>query len=91
MAIDDALVTSHLHSAVSICPVSTITEFYAFQAAAGGDKKGCTKEQFERFLHPEEFDDMREIVLKETMGDMDKNADGVIDMNEYISKFSKFY
>ncbi|XP_040199132.1 calumenin isoform X1 [Rana temporaria] len=51
------------------------------------DKDGdliATKEEFTAFLHPEEYDYMKDIVVLETMEDIDKNADGVIDLEEYI-------
>ncbi|XP_034032506.1 calumenin-B [Thalassophryne amazonica] len=43
-----------------------------------------TKEEFTAFLHPEEIDHMKDIVVLETMEDIDKNGDGFIDLNEYI-------
>ncbi|CAJ0968903.1 unnamed protein product [Ranitomeya imitator] len=51
------------------------------------DKDGdliATKEEFTAFLHPEEYDYMKDIVVLETMEDIDKNGDGVIDLDEYI-------
>ncbi|XP_030071711.1 calumenin isoform X1 [Microcaecilia unicolor] len=51
------------------------------------DKDGnhvASKEEFTAFLHPEEFDYMKDIVVLETMEDIDKNGDGVIDLEEYI-------
>ncbi|OWK06260.1 CALU [Cervus elaphus hippelaphus] len=51
------------------------------------DKDGdliATKEEFTAFLHPEEYDYMKDIVVQETMEDIDKNADGFIDLEEYI-------
>ncbi|XP_018581593.1 calumenin-like [Scleropages formosus] len=44
----------------------------------------ASKEEFTAFLHPEEFDYMKEIVVLETMEDIDKNGDGLIDLEEYI-------
>uniref|UniRef100_A0A8C0UKB8 Calumenin n=2 Tax=Passeriformes TaxID=9126 RepID=A0A8C0UKB8_CYACU len=51
------------------------------------DKDGdlaATKEEFTAFLHPEEYDYMKDIVVQETMEDIDKNGDGFIDLEEYI-------
>ncbi|KAM6301742.1 calumenin-like [Podargus strigoides] len=51
------------------------------------DKDGdltATKEEFTAFLHPEECDYMKDIVVQETMEDIDKNGDGFIDLEEYI-------
>ncbi|CAL8283054.1 unnamed protein product [Boreogadus saida] len=44
----------------------------------------ATREEFTAFLHPEEFDHMRGLVVKETMDDIDQNGDGKVDINEYI-------
>lgn len=44
----------------------------------------ATREEFTAFLHPEEFDYMKDLVVQETMEDIDKNGDGKIDINEYI-------
>lgn len=38
---------------------------------------GLTKEEFSGFLHPEETDYMRDIVILETMEDIDKDKDGM--------------
>ncbi|KAH1021177.1 hypothetical protein HUJ04_010724 [Dendroctonus ponderosae] len=43
-----------------------------------------TKEEFSFFLHPEEHDHMRDIVVQETMEDIDKDGDGKISIDEYI-------
>uniref|UniRef100_T1E6A3 Calumenin-like protein n=1 Tax=Crotalus horridus TaxID=35024 RepID=T1E6A3_CROHD len=51
------------------------------------DKDGdlvATKEEFTAFLHPEEYDYMKDIVVQETMEDIDKNGDGFINLEEYI-------
>ncbi|KAM6303024.1 calumenin [Podargus strigoides] len=51
------------------------------------DKDGdltATKEEFTAFLHPEECDYMKDIIVQETMEDIDKNGDGFIDLEEYI-------
>ncbi|XP_076852339.1 reticulocalbin-3 isoform X1 [Brachyhypopomus gauderio] len=55
-----------------------------FEAA---DKDGdgiATREEFTAFLHPEEFDYMKNMVVQETMEDIDKNGDGKISLEEYI-------
>lgn len=41
-------------------------------------------EEFINFLHPEEADHMREIVVEETMSDIDKDKDGKVSLDEYI-------
>ncbi|KAI7803376.1 reticulocalbin-3 isoform X2 [Triplophysa rosa] len=44
----------------------------------------ATREEFTAFLHPEEFDYMKDIVIQETIEDIDKNGDKKIDLQEYI-------
>lgn len=46
-------------------------------ADSDGDDK-LTKEEFASFLHPEESEHMRDIVVQETMEDIDKNSDGQV-------------
>lgn len=43
-----------------------------------------TKEEFAAFLHPEEQEHMRDVVVLETMEDIDKDEDGKISLIEYI-------
>ncbi|XP_043193940.1 calumenin-like [Amphibalanus amphitrite] len=52
-------------------------------ADADGDGN-LSREEFAHFLHPEEVDHMKEIVVIETMEDIDKNKDGRITEDEYI-------
>ncbi|OBS69730.1 hypothetical protein A6R68_01729 [Neotoma lepida] len=42
------------------------------------------REAFTVFLHPEEFEHMKEIVVWETLEDINKNEDGFVDQDEYI-------
>ncbi|XP_077390423.1 reticulocalbin-3 isoform X1 [Festucalex cinctus] len=44
----------------------------------------ATREEFTAFLHPEEFDYMKDLVVQETIEDIDKNGDGKISLAEYI-------
>ncbi|CAD7089059.1 unnamed protein product [Hermetia illucens] len=51
------------------------------------DKNGddnLSKEEFAAFLHPEEMPQMRDVVLSETIEDIDKDNDGKVSVNEYI-------
>lgn len=41
-------------------------------------------EEFADFLHPEDSQHMKDIVIIETMEDIDKDKDGQISMDEYI-------
>ncbi|KAL3266410.1 hypothetical protein HHI36_010586 [Cryptolaemus montrouzieri] len=51
------------------------------------DKNGddtLTREEFSKFLHPEEDEYMKDIVIQETMEDIDKDNDGKVSLKEYI-------
>jgi Ca2+-binding EF-hand superfamily protein len=43
-----------------------------------------TKSEFSDFLHPEEAGHMKDIVIDETLEEIDRNKDGVITLEEYI-------
>lgn len=49
-----------------------------------GDKK-LNKEEFQAFLHPEDAPYLRDVVVMETMEDMDKDGDGKISITEYMA------
>ncbi|KAJ8674995.1 hypothetical protein QAD02_010781 [Eretmocerus hayati] len=56
------------------------------------DKDGddaLTKEEFGAFLHPEEIEYMKDIVVIETVEDIDKDRDGKISLDEYIGDLYK--
>ncbi|KTF79779.1 hypothetical protein cypCar_00032769 [Cyprinus carpio] len=55
-----------------------------FTMADGNGDHIADKEEFTAFLHPEEYEHMKDIVVLETMEDIDKNGDGFIDLEEYI-------
>ncbi|XP_060885313.1 calumenin-A [Labrus mixtus] len=42
------------------------------------------KHEFTAFLHPEDHEHMKDVVVQETIEDIDKDGDGFIDMKEYI-------
>ncbi|KAL2101145.1 hypothetical protein ACEWY4_002906 [Coilia grayii] len=44
----------------------------------------ATREEFTAFLHPEDYDHMKDIIIQETIEDIDKNGDGKIGLEEYI-------
>jgi len=53
-------------------------------AAADGDKDGkLNKTEYGDFLHPEESKKMRDIVINESLIDVDKNKDGFVDIDEF--------
>jgi len=52
---------------------------------ADEDSDGAlTKYEFKHFLHPEDADHMRDIVIQETIEDIDKDGDGRLSVDEYI-------
>ncbi|XP_014232281.1 calumenin [Trichogramma pretiosum] len=56
------------------------------------DKDGddaLTKEEFAAFLHPEENEYMKDVVVIETIEDIDKDGDGKISLPEYIGDMYK--
>ncbi|KAG7305650.1 hypothetical protein JYU34_009750 [Plutella xylostella] len=52
--------------------------------ADGNQDDSLNRTEFAGFLHPEDHPDMREIVVLETMEDIDKDNDGRISIDEYI-------
>lgn len=46
-----------------------------------------TKDELTSFLHPEEVGHMRDIMVEETMEDIDKDKDGKISLDEYIGEY----
>ena len=51
------------------------------------DKDGkLTRLEFSTFLHPEEAEHMRDVVVTETIEDIDANGDGKISVDEYIGE-----
>ena len=55
-----------------------------FKVADEDNDNALTMAEFQAFLHPEEFDHMKDIVSQETLEDIDKNKDGFVDIVEYI-------
>jgi len=57
-----------------------------FELADQDDDMKLTFEEFTAFLHPEEFEHMADVVIAETMEDMDENNDGKISLSEYVGE-----
>ncbi len=54
-------------------------------AKADVDKDNkITKEEYTAFLHPEEYDHMKDVVVDETLEDIDKDGDGFVSIEEYL-------
>jgi len=57
-----------------------------FKAADKDNSGFLTKEEFLDFLHPEDGGaHMREVVIHETIADIDKDGDGLVNMEEYLA------
>lgn len=56
-----------------------------FNLADRNGDKVMNKEEFADFLHPHEAPHMRDVVIDETMMDMDKNKDGFVELEEYVN------
>ncbi|EPY89114.1 reticulocalbin-3 precursor [Camelus ferus] len=56
-----------------------------FRVADQDGDSVATREELTAFLHPEEFPHMRDIVIAETLEDLDKNKDGYVQVEEYIA------
>ncbi|XP_042858427.1 calumenin-like [Penaeus japonicus] len=55
-----------------------------WEVADTDNDNALSLDEFTNFLHPEESDRMRAIVVQETMEDIDKDKDGKISLAEYI-------
>lgn len=55
-----------------------------FAAADLNGDKQLTRDELADFLHPEDAPHMQEIVLDETLDDMDRNGDGYVTVKEYV-------
>jgi len=60
-----------------------------WSAADSDGDDNLIKAEFADFLHPEDSDKLRDIVVLETMEDIDKNGDGKVSISEYISDMYK--
>nr|XP_046235392.1 calumenin-A [Scatophagus argus] len=55
-----------------------------FRAADRNGDTTADKHEFTAFLHPEDHEHMKDVVVQETIEDIDRNGDGFIDLQEYI-------
>nr|XP_014341176.1 PREDICTED: reticulocalbin-1 isoform X2 [Latimeria chalumnae] len=59
-----------------------------FKTADLDGDMAATREEFTSFLHPEEFEHMKDIVVLETLEDIDKDGDGYVNEDEYIDWYA---
>ena len=45
------------------------------------------RNEFTAFMHPEEHEHMKDVIIDEAFEDMDKDRDGLITVDEYLGKF----
>lgn len=43
-----------------------------------------SKEEYTAMLHPEEYDHMKDVVVDETLEDIDKDGDKAVSIEEYL-------
>lgn len=55
-----------------------------FKAADRNADGSASKQELTAFLHPELYKHMQDIVVKETVEDIDQNGDGLVNLEEYI-------
>lgn len=55
-----------------------------FKRADKDNSGKLNREEFTSFLHPENDEDMKGIVVEETIDDIDKDKDGFISLDEYV-------
>jgi len=71
------------HSGFSFEPMMD-RDLRRWTAADSDGDMNLNKLEFQAFLHPEETEHMRDVMVLETMEDMDKDGDGMLSLEEYI-------
>ena len=61
-------------------------DYRRFKLAEEDYDAKLTFSEYTNFLHPEDAPHMREVVVRETMDDLDKNKDGSVSLEEYIGR-----
>lgn len=61
-----------------------------WQKADQDNNGSLNKLEFQDFVHPEESAHMKDIIVIETIEDIDKDKDGKISMEEYIGMHYEF-
>lgn len=61
---------------------------FDLQLADSDDDDSCSLEELKAFIHPQHFDRTKNLLFEETMADLDKNKDGFLDVEEYISEIA---
>lgn len=59
-----------------------------FKKADVDGNNALSTEEFGAFLHPENNEHMKDLVVEETLEDIDKDKDGFITLDEYIGRAS---
>ena len=60
---------------------------HRFNSADQDNDGKLSRDEFAIFLHPEDTPYMREVVILETLQDMDDDKDGAVSLEEYISMY----
>ena len=61
-----------------------------FEAADENNDGKLDRDEFAIYLHPEDTAYMREVVIAETLQDMDTNKDGFVDLEEYMREGEEY-
>lgn len=64
-------------------------DFTLFKAADKAGDGSLTRDEFVKFVSPEEFPEMLPVILNQTLRDKDKNFDGKINFQEFIGDNAK--
>ena len=64
-------------------------DYRRWQKADSDNDDKLNKEEFQAFLHPEDVEHMRDILVLETLEDMDTDKDGSLSVDEYIGDMYK--
>jgi len=57
-----------------------------FKKADADSNERLSTQEFAAFLHPENHETMKNLVIEETLEDIDKDKDGAISLEEYIGR-----
>ena len=90
-----SIITKHFEIFTSIMLYISEDDEYEYKDMLTRDKRRweksdinkdnkITKEEYTAFLHPEEYDHMKDVVVDETLQDIDKDGDGFVSLEEYL-------
>ena len=63
-----------------------IREERRFKRADADNNKKLNDKEYYAFMHPENHPDMKDLVVEETLDDMDTNKDGFLSLDEFVGR-----